>query len=232
MNSVLLATLAVLALIDSTSIGTLIIPIWLLLQPGRVAIGRFLAYLATITCFYFVIGVALMLGAGSLATSLAGNLDRSMTLYLQLAIGSGLIAVAAYFWIKRKLQGSADRTERWRTRVANRSSSVASLMGLALLAGVLELTMMLPYLGAIGTLTTSDIGWSLRVLMLAAYTLIMIVPAVVLLAVRILLHDQIDPWLKRLSKRITKEIDEATVWVPAAVGFLAAAGAATDLGWV
>ncbi|MFC6765281.1 GAP family protein [Natrinema soli] len=186
----------------------------------------------TITCFYFAIGVALMLGAGSLVATFADTLDRSMTLSLQLAIGSGLIAVAAYFWIKRKLQGSADRTERWRTRVANRSSTVASLMGLALLAGVLELTMMLPYLGAIGILTTSDIGWPSRVLMLAAYTLIMIVPAVVLFAVRILGHDQIDPRLERLSKRIAKEIDEATVWVPAAVGFLVAAGAATDLGWV
>lgn len=232
MDGALIITLAVLALIDSTSVGTLFIPIWLLLQPKRVATSRLLTYLVTIAFFYFVIGIAMMLGAASLAESLAGTLDRTTTLYLQLAIGVGLLVLALYFWLKQQMTDAADKTDRWRTRVANQSSSARSLMGLALLAGVLELTMMLPYLGAIGMLTTADIGWSVRILLLAAYALVMIVPALVLFAIRILAHEQVEPWLERLSKRIAKEVDEATVWVPAAVGFLVAAGAATDLGWV
>ncbi len=232
MDGALIITLTVLALIDSTSVGTLFIPIWLLLQPKRVATSRLLTYLMTIAFFYFVIGIVVMLGAASLVDSLVGTLDRTTTLYLQLAIGVGLLVMALYFWLKKQMRDSADRTDRWRTRVANRSSSTRSLMGLALLAGVLELTMMVPYLGAIGILTTSDIGWSVRILLLAAYALVMIVPALVLFAIRILVHEKVEPWLERLSKWIAKEVDEATVWVPAVVGFLIAYSAAGGLGWV
>lgn len=57
-----MAGLAGLALVDSTSIGTLIIPIFLMLS-NRPALGRrALVYLTTVACFYFVIGVALVLG--------------------------------------------------------------------------------------------------------------------------------------------------------------------------
>ena len=38
-----LGSLVVLALIDSTSFGTLLIPVWFMLAPGRVRPGRLLA---------------------------------------------------------------------------------------------------------------------------------------------------------------------------------------------
>ena len=230
MNGALLATLAVLALIDSTSIGTLVIPIWLLLQPGRLAVGRILAYLTTIAGFYFVVGGALMLGAGSLAEPLSRILDSTVALYIQLAIGIGLFALSFRFDSKRRKQDSANRSERWRSRVADRStSSVAGLMALALLAGVLELAMMLPYLGAIGLLTTSNVGWSLRWLLLGVYVGVMVVPALALLVIRILVRDRIDPWLERLSGWMTKHADEAIPWVLGIVGFLVARDAAAWL---
>ena len=45
----LLGALALLALVDSTSFGTLLIPTWLLLAPGRLRPGRILIYLATVS---------------------------------------------------------------------------------------------------------------------------------------------------------------------------------------
>lgn len=230
MNGALLATLVVFALLDSTSIGTLFIPLWLLLQPGRVAVGRILAYLATIACFYFVVGVAIMLGAASLAEPLSRILDSVVALYFQLAIGIGLFALSFRFDPKRREQ-ETDRTQRWRTRVANRSSSVTGLMGIAVLAGVLELAMMLPYLGAIGLLTTSAIDWSVRILLLGGYVVVMVVPAIVLLIIRLLAYDWIEPWLERLSGWMDRHADEATGWVLAIVGFLVARGAAARLFW-
>ncbi|WP_254547434.1 GAP family protein [Halomarina pelagica] len=232
MDAALITALFALALIDSTSLGTLFIPIWLLLQPKRVTTSRLLTYLTTIAGFYFVIGIALMMGAASLAQALTGVLDRTTTLYLQLAIGIGLVVLSGYFWLRQRLTDSADKTDRWQTRVADQSSSTRGIAGLALLAGVLELTMMLPYLGAIGMLTTSDIGWSVRILLLSGYALIMIVPALVLFVIRSLVHEQVEPWLERLNKWIGKQADEATVWVPAVVGFLVVYSAAGGLGWV
>lgn len=45
MSTGLLLSLAGLALLDSTSIGTLFIPVWLLLTPDRIGVGRVLGYL-------------------------------------------------------------------------------------------------------------------------------------------------------------------------------------------
>jgi hypothetical protein len=53
----LVSTMLLLALIDSLSIGTLLIPIFFLLTPGRAPAGKLLAYLATIAGFYFVVGL-------------------------------------------------------------------------------------------------------------------------------------------------------------------------------
>lgn len=104
-------------------------------------------------------------------------------------------------------------------------------MGLVLLAGVLELATMLPYLGAIGLLTTSDVNWSMQALLLGGYVVVMVVPALVLLVIRILARDRIDPWLKRLSGWMNRHADEATPWVLGIVGFLVARDAAARLWW-
>ncbi|MGO3060918.1 hypothetical protein [Corynebacterium casei] len=61
-----LGTLAVLALVDSTSFGTLLIPVWLLMTPGRLQVGRVLQFLLTVVSMYFFIGLGLLLGANAL----------------------------------------------------------------------------------------------------------------------------------------------------------------------
>jgi hypothetical protein len=66
------AALAVLALIDSTSFGTLLIPIWLMLSPGRLRPRRIVLYLAVIGAFYFVLGVALTAGAMAVIEQVGG----------------------------------------------------------------------------------------------------------------------------------------------------------------
>src|SRR5918997_6469999 len=94
----LVAALAGLALLDSTSIGTLFIPIWLMLTPGRLRLSRFAVYLGTITVFYFLVGILIVLGA----SRLIGHLDGQVALWLQLAIGVVLFAVSFRFDGKKK----------------------------------------------------------------------------------------------------------------------------------
>jgi hypothetical protein len=62
MTPALLGGLALLALVDSTSFGTLLIPIWLMLAPGRIRVGRILVFLGTVAAFYFVLGLLLAAG--------------------------------------------------------------------------------------------------------------------------------------------------------------------------
>ncbi|MBM4532658.1 hypothetical protein GS563_28475 [Rhodococcus hoagii] len=64
--------LAVLALTDSLSFGTLLVPVWLLMTPGRVRPHRILLYLGTVAAVYYGIGIALMAGGRFVIDSAAG----------------------------------------------------------------------------------------------------------------------------------------------------------------
>ncbi|MER7300683.1 GAP family protein [Nocardioides sp. NPDC127514] len=158
--------LAVLALIDSTSFGTLLIPVWLLMAPGRVRPGRILVYLGAIAGFYALLGIAILLGGTAVADALTGLSDSRPFLWGQLLVGVGLFAWS----FKLDPPGSAkERTEapepprrllRWRERaVASESGSASALAALAVLAGLVEAASMLPYLAAIGVIGTQGPDW-------------------------------------------------------------------------
>lgn len=91
-GAALIGALAVLALVDSTSFGTLLIPVWLLMSPGRVRVGRMLLYLGSIAGFYAAVGLAILLGAGALSDTLTGLSSTRPFLIVQLVIGVGLFA--------------------------------------------------------------------------------------------------------------------------------------------
>ncbi|SDG70012.1 Sap, sulfolipid-1-addressing protein [Lentzea fradiae] len=208
----LVAALAGLALLDSTSIGTLFIPIWLMLTPGRVRLGRFAVYLGTITVFYFVVGVLIVLGA----SKLVGHLDGPVALWGQLVLGVVLFALSFRFDGKKKPD-----TGKWRNRISA-DGSAAALAGVALLAGVVELATMLPYLGAIGMMSAADLRPAQIGVLLAGYCLVMIMPAVVLLGARLALRDRLDRFLTRLSTWFAEKGASTTGWVLGIAGFLVA----------
>lgn len=224
MTASLLAPLVVLALVDSTSFGTLGVPVYLLVASDRPPIGRLLTYLGTIAAFYFAVGVGLMLG---LATTLdaAGEALHSRTAYwIQLVVGVGLFLLSFRFDPKRRRR-RADPGRRWESRLAGSGSVV--LVGLT--AGLIEVATMVPYLAAIGMLTTSGLPATQWIPVLAGYTVIMVVPALLLLAVRMLASGWLEPKLLRLRAWMTKHSAEAVGWALGIVGFLLARDAAAWL---
>jgi hypothetical protein len=264
----LLGALVVLALVDSTSFGTLLIPVWLLMTPGRVRVARMAVYLGTIVAFYFVVGIVLALGADVLADGFGDLFETRPARIVELLLGVGLVAYS--FRIGRGAEGEQPgqgRVLRWRARAMGASSetyappsgtplpddgahpvrdthpgvgvaaeprtgSVTALMGLALAAAAIELASMLPYLAAIGMLTRSDLGWPGTGLVLAGYCLVMVLPALVLMAGRILGGRLVEPLLDRLNTWLTKNAASTTAWVVGIVGFLLARDAVGWLGWM
>lgn len=206
----LLAALAGLALIDSTSIGTLFIPIWLMLTPGRLRLSRFAVYLGTITVFYFVVGILIVLGASQVIE----HLDGRVALWAQLVIGVLLFAVSFRFDGKKKAN-----TGKWRDKI-NANGSVPALAGVAVLAGLVELATMLPYLGAIGMMSAADLSPAQIGLLLAGYCLVMVVPAVVLLLGRLALRSRVEPVLNRISTWFAEKGASTTGWILGIAGFL------------
>lgn len=223
MDLALLGSLAVLALIDSTSFGTLLIPIWLLLYPGGVRAGRMLVFLGTVAVFYFAVGVALALGADAALPQISRVLDTRPAAWAQLVAGVALFFLS--FRLDRAPAGGG-RLARWRERALT-DGGATGLAGLALGAAAAEVTTMLPYLAAIGLLTTSDLAAGPVVLVMAGYCLLMIVPALVLLAVRLTAGDRLTPLLARIGDWMARS--NAAAWIVGIVGFLLARDAAVRL---
>lgn len=225
----LLLSLVGLALVDSTSIGTLFIPVWLLLAPGPLRVGRPLVHLATIAAFYFGVGVLLVTGADVLAGPLGRAFDTSAALYVQLALEIGLFAWSFRFDPKRRRCGSAGRLNRWRERVTAGGSSAGWLVALALTAAVMEVATMLPYLAAIGLMTTSGVNWPELGVLLSGYCVVMVLPALILLLGRVAAAARGRPILERLNGWLSRHATSATGWVLAIAGFLLARDAAARL---
>ncbi|RIV36438.1 GAP family protein [Micromonospora radicis] len=210
MSLALLLSLAGLALIDSTSIGTLFIPVWLLLAPGPIGVRRMLAYLGTIAGFYFLVGLLLYFGGSGLAEVLGGALDNRPVLWGQLVLGVGLLVLS--FRYDGKRGAGTGRVLRWRDRVTGGDSSSRWLVGLALFAALAEVATMLPYLGALGLLSTSGLGVPTVVALLGAYCLVMVVPAVLLLGARVAWPRLVEPVLNRLNAWIVKSSGSMLGW--------------------
>jgi Sap-like sulfolipid-1-addressing protein len=224
----LVGSLVVLALLDSTSIGTLFVPIVLMLVPGR---PRILGYLVTIAGFYLVLGVVIMLGAGSLFDRFGDALDSRPAYWTQLVLGVGLFVLSFRFDPKRRAAKGRSPAADWTGRVQRATGSTRTLVTLALTAGLIEVATMFPYLGAIALVAGAGLDPLLGVAVLAGYCVVMVLPALVLLAVRVALSERITPLLTRINGWFEKHAMGATGWILAIVGFLVARDAAFRLGF-
>ncbi len=234
--------LAVLALIDSTSIGTLLIPLWLMLRPdARRILPRILLFLGVLAAFYFAVGIAVLSGAewitngvgwqaltklpavqwamvlgggGMLAYSLQPDPAKKAQKKAAMAANAGGTSGPESAMLESKVEA------KWKSRLSKALRSPGGIIGLALIAGLLELPTMLPYLVAIGLLSNSTLALPAGVLVLAAYCLVMLAPALLLLALRTTLGHRLDPLLQRASNKLGKFAGETILWIVGIVGFL------------
>lgn len=87
-------SLALLALIDGLSVGTLLIPVFLLLHPGRVHARRILLYLGTIAAFYLLVGLLFLWGLVNLVDVASDFLASPAGLIIRLLVGGALLITA------------------------------------------------------------------------------------------------------------------------------------------
>jgi len=87
-----LLALTGLALLDSMSLGTLVIPVVLVLSRRRVDVVPLVIYFATVVLIYFALGVAIALGF-DLVSDVAGRVwDSEPAQWFKLIAGVGLLA--------------------------------------------------------------------------------------------------------------------------------------------
>ncbi|MGJ9411513.1 GAP family protein [Aeromicrobium sp. CF4.19] len=232
-----LGGLVVLALVDSTSFGTLLIPLWMMLAP-RVRAARLLLYLVVVAFFYFLVGLALLAGLDVVIAAASDVAESRAARVVQLVLGVGLVLLSyvmdpAYDGIGRKRpageRGPSPRALRWQSRLTASDASVRTVVVIALTATVLEVATMLPYLAAVGILSTSGQPVALQVGLLGAYVLVMVLPALVALGLRLAARRLVEPLLERLSGWMTQKAGSAVAWVVGIVGVLLALNAVGSL---
>lgn len=223
-----MGALAGLALADSTSIGTLVIPVWLLMRE-RFEARRTLLYLVAVAGFYWVVSLVLLAFMARVAAATESiHLGRSWV-WGQLAIGGMVLAIG--FWCDQRpavaMEGSP-RVQRWRDRML-RLDENRTVVGLALTAGVMELATMLPLLTALGMLEKSNLSPTASVLAMTGYVALMMLPATALLAMRVALGVRVAKPIASLGRRLERHAHAITATVLMAVGGLASADAAIRL---
>lgn len=218
----LIGSLIALALVDSTSFGTLLIPVLVVLTSRRVAWRPMLAYLGTVVVFYFILGVGLVFGLNAALSVLDRVVSDRVALYLQL--GLGLVLLVGSFFVDRIGKGR-DR----RARLAGVTENPRAMMVLALSATAVEAASMVPYLAAIGILSTSDVSRLATIPILFGYCLIMIVPAILLLVVAGTVGGRVWAQQERFGVWMERSMSGALGWVVGIVGFFLASNAASRL---
>ncbi|EWS81300.1 hypothetical protein BF93_17170 [Brachybacterium phenoliresistens] len=218
--------LAVLALIDSTSVGTLVIPLMMLVGsagPARRVVGRTVLYLLVIGVFYWVLGVALLAGLLPLLEAAQGLLDSPAVTVLAAAAGAGLV-VWSYrsdpAAIRKRGGDPEASSRRWAERVQRAAGSARLLIGLALLAGVVEAASMIPYLAAMGILADMEVGLGSGAVILAGYCAVMIAPALVLAGGRLIAGRRADRLLARVHAWAIRNAASAFSWAIGIIGVL------------
>ncbi|GAA2090337.1 GAP family protein [Brevibacterium salitolerans] len=234
MTTALALSVLGLALFDSTSAGTSLVPLWLLLAPGRVRAARIAVYLLALAGLYFAGGMLVALIASPVLDFAAGVLESwsPVTAPLVLAAlglvtaGMGALMLTRTFAAHAQLIPS--QLQDWRRRTLEADSS-RRIVGVALLAFAVEFTGMLPYLGAIALLTRTDLGWAGVTGWVALYCLVMVLPAALLTVVRVLAHARIDPALRRLDDWLERNGTKLSAVSFLAVGVLLTAYGAVGL---
>lgn len=223
-----LGTLTGLALADSTSIGTLAIPVWLLMR-SRFQIRRILLYLSVVAGFYWSVSLMLLASTRHMAIAAHGfHLSQSWS-WIQIAIGAIVLVIG--FWIDRPSQSntkSPSRTQRWRNR-ALRLDDDRSVIGLGLTASLMELATMVPLLTAIGMLKRSDMSVVASGLAVTGYVALMMFPAGVLVLARMAFGERMTKILATIRQQLEVHAHAITATVLMAVGSLISIDAALRL---
>ncbi|WP_252976130.1 GAP family protein [Janibacter melonis] len=184
-----------------------------------------LVFLGTVAGFYWVLGVALATGLLTVAGDLGAWLSATTGTRVQVAVGVLLLATGVLMPTRKKGEGAARRaggctagaTGRWVSTGARRHGA---LVGLAVAAAGIEAASMIPYLAGIGIVTSAPVGAAERALVLAGYCVVMVLPALLLLGLRLGLGRRLEPVLRRVAAWMERTSGETVAWVLAIVGLL------------
>lgn len=220
-----------LAFVDSLSAGTLVIPLVLLISWGRMRPAHYGVYLTTIALAYFGIGVALFFGMHWLFDVIDSVTGTTWFRWSSLVLGLALLAFGIFSPNPKKQSVDEIIAKRSETKHTG-TASLTAMIGLAIGAAVIEIATMLPYLAAIGIIESLGLSFPNQLLILAAYCLIMISPALLVGLLANIWGERMFGRVIRIIPRLEYEAKVTILWVVALVGLYMTANAVVQLGLI
>ena len=142
----------------------------------------------------------------------------------------GLLGVGLVVWSFRldpkaiaKRGGDPEASaRRWTDRARRAAGRPSLLVGLALLAGLVEAASMIPYLAAMGIIADMGAGLGRGALVLVGYCAVMVLPGTLLCGVRAARGGRADRALERAHDWAVRSAAGACAWTVGIVGVLLA----------
>lgn len=204
----LLAGVFGLAVLDSLNPSAILMTLYLLTGAGHAR--RVLTYLAGVVGTYFTIGLLALFGL-DLATSLGERLLNGPVAYAIQGLIGALMLV--YSLLPHRQRGGR------RERRPPLTSRPGALFALGATITLVEITTALPYLAAIGLLTSAHLTPVQSLPILVAYNLIFVAPPLLLLAAYGAVGARLEARFTALRARLAAGSREATLWIVGIVGF-------------
>ncbi|SDS80503.1 GAP family protein [Corynebacterium timonense] len=215
-----------LALLDSLSLGTLVIPLALIVHWRAVRVPALTAYLFTVALVYFLLGLGMLLGFAGLGSVAERVTQTDIFPWITLTLGAALAVFGIFGPDPTKPEpGQLPK------RATGATSSLPRMVALGLGASLTEAATMLPYIAAMGIIGSWDIPSVAKAGAVGIYCLIMIVPTVLLATLALLFGQKFFPRLERLIPRLEYEAKVTLLWIAAIVGiYMVARSVATIRG--
>ncbi|MBQ0983089.1 GAP family protein [Streptomyces sp. F63] len=209
-----------LALLDTLGVSTIAVPVWFLLMPSGLRIGRVFGYLALVAAGYLLLGLLLLSTLAALRDELRSALASPGGDRATAAAGVTLLLLALWYGLLRGEPPGSGRLTRRREQAVGPSATARGLLTVAVPAVLLEAATLFPYLAAIGIVSDSGLRWPSRAAVLAVHCLVMVAPAALLTAARLVAQGPLHSPLRRIDDWFRDNARENTAWLIALAGFL------------
>lgn len=224
MSIELLGSLLALAVVDSLNPSAITVAL-LLVVAGigrpRAILASVAAYVAGIFAAMVAIGIALMFGLRIVIDQFLTHVPERTLDIAQFIVGLVVLTIGAALPTKPKRPKRRFDTER--------SSQGLFVLGLAVT--VVELSSAFPFMAAIGLLTQAEIGPPVWLPAVFAYSLVTVLPPLLVMLVALVAGRRIGPWAERNAERLRNAGRGLVLTIIFLFGLILAADAAARLNY-
>lgn len=209
MGTGILVYLGGLALLDTLSPTIIGVTLFLVLTDKKNLTSRLLTYLFTVVLLYFSLGIIMMLGLNFIMEAFLNIFQNKIFSWVIFIIGGALFTASFFIPANKKSNIPKPKTQ-----------SIFSIIIIGVTTFIIEAGMAFPYFAAVGLLTTIDIPFYQWLPIIAAYNIIMVLPALFIFLGYKLFGKLINPTLVNLRNKISSSSSSAVSWIMCIVGVI------------